>query len=206
MTRRRGLTPDDKAIWQRVTEGTKPLNPGRTNTRRVEAPPLAAAPKEPTFIANPQRPLPQRTIKSVGPSLKSSTRLDLADTAPRQVGRPEPGLDRRTAEKLRRGERAPEARLDLHGMTAERAHRALNGFLARSLGQNLRCVLVITGKGGRGQSDDAPFMRPDQGVLRQAVPRWIRSGPYASQIVGLFEAHARHGGAGAIYLYLKKAR
>ncbi|MEM9370318.1 MAG: Smr/MutS family protein, partial [Pseudomonadota bacterium] len=125
---------------------------------------------------------------------------------PRPVGRPEAGLDRHTAERLRRGERAPEARLDLHGMTADRAHRALSGFLARALAQGLRCILVITGKGGRHRSDDASFMRPDQGVLRQAVPRWIRTGPYAAQIVGIYEAHVRHGGAGAIYVYLKKGR
>ncbi|MEM9045980.1 MAG: Smr/MutS family protein [Pseudomonadota bacterium] len=203
MTRRKGLTPEDKALWQRVNADTIPLRPKKAEA--LETP--AAAPKKPPQPRLPTpHPSPLQILKPAGVPLKSSTRLDLADHTPKQVGRPEPGLDRRTAERLRRGERDPQARLDLHGMTAERAHGALNGFVARSIGQGLRCVLVITGKGGRHRSEDAPFMRSDQGVLRQAVPRWLRSGPYASRIVGIFEAHTRHGGAGAVYIYLKKRR
>ncbi|MEM6546690.1 MAG: Smr/MutS family protein [Pseudomonadota bacterium] len=108
---------------------------------------------------------------------------------------------------MRRGNREPDARLDLHGLTAERAHRVLDGFLARALAENLRCLLVITGKGGKAPGKDAAgFARSDLGVLRQMVPRWLRAGRYRSQIVGIFEAHLRHGGAGAIYVYLKKRR
>ncbi|MBY8977196.1 Smr/MutS family protein [Rhodobacteraceae bacterium NNCM2] len=204
MTRRRGLTPEDRALWQKVTSGTTKLKhqAKRATPNDDDRPAKRPTPPAPPFAEHLKRE-PQ-ILRPEGSQLRGSTRIDLADHAPKTVGRPEPGLDRRTADKLRRGDRKPEARLDLHGMTADRAHSALNGFLARSILQSRRCVLVITGKGGRHQTDDAPFMRPDQGVLRQAVPRWLRSGPYARQIVGIFEAHPRHGGAGAIYVYLKK--
>ncbi len=123
------------------------------------------------------------------------------------MGRAEPGLDRRNAERLRRGERAPEARIDLHGMTAERAHAALDRFIGRALSERRRLVLVITGKGAKIRDEDAaPFMRSGEGVLRQQVPRWLRSGPHARRIVGIYQAHMRHGGAGALYVYLKKDR
>lgn len=141
------------------------------------------------------------------PPEPSRVTLDLHDPAPAPVGRPEAGLDRRTAERLRRGERAPDARIDLHGMTAERAHRALDRFIADAAARGLRCVLVITGKGGRGGDDhDAGFMRPDRGRLRQDAPRWLRAGPAARMIVGIYAAHRRHGGEGAFYVYLKKHR
>ncbi|MEM7176239.1 MAG: Smr/MutS family protein [Pseudomonadota bacterium] len=205
MTKRRGLTPEDRALWQKVTTGTNRLKKPGTPEKPNAKPKPGTSPAQ----SYPQVDFPVRgseVIRPAGQSLRGSTRIDLADHAPKQVGRPEPGLDKRTADRLRRGERAPEARLDLHGMTAERAHRALNGFIARSVSQSLRCVLVITGKGGRQNSDDAPFMRSDQGVLRQAVPRWLKSGPYHGQIIGIFESHPRHGGGGALYIYLKKKR
>jgi len=123
------------------------------------------------------------------------------------AGRSEPGLDRRNAERLRRGARAPDDRIDLHGLTAERAHRALDRRIGEALGRGERLILVITGKGGKKRNtDDAPFMREDDGVLRQQAPRWLRSGPHAAHIVGIYQAHPRHGGAGAFYVYLKKRR
>ncbi|MEM8791627.1 MAG: Smr/MutS family protein [Pseudomonadota bacterium] len=203
MTRRKDLTPEEKALWRRVNADTIPLDRSRPGPLPGKDRASKAAPEPPAPAPPPRAP---EILEPTGPKLKSTTRLDLADHTPKQVGRPEPGLDRRTADRLRRGERQPEARLDLHGMTRGRAHTALNGFIARAMSEGLRCVLVITGKGGRHTEEDAPFMRSDRGVLRQAVPRWLRSGPYAHSIVGIFEAHPRHGGAGALYVYLKKRR
>ena len=92
-------------------------------------------------------------------------------------------------------------------MTAERAHTALDRCIANALARDCRVVLVITGKGGkRRDTDDAPFMRSDLGVLRQQVPGWLRRGPHGRHIVGIYQAHARHGGEGALYVYLKKRR
>jgi DNA-nicking Smr family endonuclease len=148
-----------------------------------------------------------RSLRPTGPGTPAAVGLDLAGPPVSPVGRPEAGLDRRLAERLRRGERAPDGRIDLHGMTAERAHRALHRRIGEALARGERLVLVITGKGGRRRSaDDASFMRDDDGVLRQQAPAWLRSGPHARQIVGIYEAPQRHGGGGAFYVYLKKPR
>jgi DNA-nicking Smr family endonuclease len=111
------------------------------------------------------------------------------------VGRPEAGLDRRTAERLRKGTRAPDARIDLHGLTAERAHRLCLRFLGEAVGHGHRVVLVITGKGRGGG-----------GVLREALPGWLRASPLGQSIVGIYQAHRKHGGEGAFYVYLKRRR
>jgi DNA-nicking Smr family endonuclease len=102
-----------------------------------------------------------------------------------------PGLDRRSAETLRRGERTIEARLDLHGMTQEEAHRALDAFVARAADGGKRCVLVITGKSG---------------VLHGAVPRWLGEAPNRGRLLAFSPAQPRHGGAGALYLLLRRRR
>lgn len=197
--RRRGLSAEDRAIWDRVRQGTTPLHP----ERRAPAPDPAPRPAPPVETPDPVEPLLLRPMGRPQPR----TGFQPAPPRPAPVGRPEPGLDRRTADRLRRGARAPDARIDLHGMSAARAHARLDRFLGEALAAGHRCVLVITGKGGRrGSAEDAPFMTPEDGVLRQAAPRWIRSGPFATRIVGIFEAHARHGGAGAFYVYLKKGR
>jgi DNA-nicking Smr family endonuclease len=102
-------------------------------------------------------------------------------------------LDRRSAQRLKRGQTAIEARLDLHGMTQAEAHRALLAFIARARGDGLRAVLVITGKGG-------------EGVLRASVPRWLAEPRVRAMILAIEEAQPRHGGAGAKYVLLRKKR
>ena len=101
-------------------------------------------------------------------------------------------LDRRTAERLRRGQIEIEARIDLHGMRQHEAHQALRDFILRAQSQGYRCVLVITGKGEGGE-----------GVLRRNVPGWL------SQMPGILkaqEAQPKDGGFGALYVYLKRQR
>lgn len=171
----------------------------------VERPRGAAATGE--RAATRVAPAPARVIRPAGSSTPPAVALRQAPAAVHEPGRGTPGLDARTAEALRRGLLDPEARLDLHGLTTERAHRALDRFVAGALARGLRLVLVITGKGGRRPGGpDAPFMRPEGGLLRHQVPRWLRAGPHAARIVGVFAAHRRHGGAGALYVYLKKRR
>jgi len=197
--RRRGLSAEDRAIWDRVRQGATPLHPDR----RAPSPVSVPVPRAPEPPPDPPAPL---LLRPFGPS-EPRTGFRPGPPRPGPVGRPEPGLDRRTADRLRRGTRAPDARIDLHGMSAARAHARLDRFLGEAMAAGHRCVLVITGKGGRrGSAQDAPFMTPEDGVLRRAAPRWIRSGPFATRIVGIYEAHARHGGAGAFYVYLKKGR
>jgi len=195
--RRHRLGAEDRAIWRAVTRHVTPLDPAR-----AEAPAEAPTPQ----------PVSGRAVTEPAPcdgaaAPRPVASLRRAEPAPVTVGRPEPGIDRRTAERLRRGARAPDARIDLHGMTAARAHGVLEQFIEESLGRGLRCVLVITGKGGRESgAGDAPFMAPETGLLREAVPKWLRGGRHARHLVGIYAAHRRHGGAGALYVYLKKRR
>ena len=200
------IGPEDVALWQKAMRGTIPLAPAQRDRSAEGGAALPAAATAKRRAAAGPSINGTRILKPTGPG-EPATRIIPAPASAGQVGRPEPGLDRRNAERLRRGERAPEARIDLHGMTAARAHAALDRFMAQSLAERRRLVLVITGKGGKPRDPDAaPFMRPSEGVLRQQVPRWLRSGPFARRIVGIFQAHARHGGAGALYVYLKKDR
>jgi DNA-nicking Smr family endonuclease len=115
------------------------------------------------------------------------------------------GLDGGTQARLRRGALEPQARLDLHGHTQEAAHRALSSFLRGAQKRGCKLVLVITGKGARSASD-APFdMSGDRrGALKGAVPRWLNEAPFAALIASIGSAHRRHGGDGALYIYLRK--
>ena len=104
------------------------------------------------------------------------------------------GLDRASAERLKRGRYPIEARLDLHGMTQAEAHRALAGFVAGSRAIGRRCVLVITGHG-----------RISGGILKAAVPRWLSEPDLRRHVLAITPAQQRDGGAGALYLLLRKA-
>jgi DNA-nicking Smr family endonuclease len=120
------------------------------------------------------------------------------------------GLDGRTDERLRRGLLEPEASLDLHGLTESAAHNTLLAFLKSSHARGLKLVLVVTGKGAPKQAADAPFDlgygSGPRGVLKSAVPRWLREPQFASLIAGSRWSHRRHGGDGALYVYLRKRR
>ncbi len=128
--------------------------------------------------------------------------LDQASTAPTRpppieapAGPQGTGLDRRSAQRLKRGQAPIEARLDLHGMTQDEAHGALRRFIARMHAEGRRTVLVITGKG-----------TPGGGVLRQGVPRWLAEPGCRALVLAIEEAQARHGGAGALYVLLRRRR
>ena len=103
---------------------------------------------------------------------------------------------------MKRGKLDPDARIDLHGLTAERAHAALIGFVLAAQKRGDRLLLVITGK-GRAGSDHAPSRR---GLLRNAVPQWLAQAPIGHHILQIAPAHQRHGGGGAYYVYLRRKR
>ena len=94
-----------------------------------------------------------------------------------------------TEARLRRGRLEPEARIDLHGHSYDGAYRSLVAFLIRSISEGKRLVLVITGKGG---------------VLRNNLPLWLNGAELGGRIIGMREAHAKHGGGGAFYVALQK--
>ena len=113
-------------------------------------------------------------------------------------------LDGNTTEKLKRGELTPGARIDLHGLTEAVAHATLLSFLAGAQSRGVRLALVITGVGNPKHHEGAEWMRAPHGVLKQMVPRWLNEREFAALISGSSPAHRRHGGNGALYVYLRK--
>jgi DNA-nicking Smr family endonuclease len=110
----------------------------------------------------------------------------LAPPAPESL---EPGRRRR----IERGRDAPAGVIDLHGLNQDEAREALTRFVTRGFAERRRTLLVITGKGALGD-----------GILRRRVPEWLGQAPLRAMIAGLSEAHRRHGGAGALYVALRR--
>lgn len=104
------------------------------------------------------------------------------------------GIDRASAERLRRGRTPVEAVLDLHGMTQDEAHRALSGFITSGRAAGRRCVLLVTGHG-----------RISGGILKAAVPRWLDEPGLRRHVLLISPARPQHGGAGALYVLLRRA-
>jgi DNA-nicking Smr family endonuclease len=101
--------------------------------------------------------------------------------------------DRAGEKRVRRGRVEIAATFDLHGHTQDRAQRALAGFLARQQSEGARVVIVVTGKGRGGE----------EGVLKRRLPAWLDGPDVRPLVAGFAQAHRRHGGAGAFYIFLK---
>jgi DNA-nicking Smr family endonuclease len=193
---RRRLSADDEAIWARVTATTERLEtetaipmPAPMPTLEPRAEPGAAPPLA--------KPAPRQNAAA-------RTSWDLAPEPGQAPDRPHPHMDRGRYEKLRRGRLHPEGRLDLHGLTADNAHAALVACLLDAHARGLRLVLVITGKGRPGGPDALAPHR--HGILRHALPHWLKRPPLAGRVLDMVPAHQRHGGGGAFYVYLRRAR
>jgi DNA-nicking Smr family endonuclease len=131
------------------------------------------------------------------------------DASPRKLTPKRPtGINGATAERMHRGDLAPEARIDLHGMTETVAYKALVTFLTAAMRRGQHLVLVVTGKGVRPVDRFAAFdmelQTSARGVLRAMVPRWLSEPPLIRLIADIRHAHPRHGGEGAYYIYLRK--
>jgi len=179
--RRRALSEEERELWEIVAKQVKPLRKHRVAKAH------ATPPAGPSPAAQASRPLP--TVRPVA-----------AAPAPRVAKPAVPPLaplGKRERTKLSRGRSEIEARLDLHGMTQMRAHRALTGFLHRAHHDGLTFVLVITGKGRSGG---------ESGVLRRQVPEWLSLPEFRAFVVGFETAHIGHGGEGALYVRIRRAR
>jgi DNA-nicking Smr family endonuclease len=198
MTRRRKLHPEERALWDRVARQAVPLHP-------------AKRPSAPRALQKPD-PEPVRSAESYVPPLfevgqsAPDTHLGhvLAPDLPAQFSAQPVAMDRKKHGHLKRGKLKPEARIDLHGMTMDRAHPALIRFILSSQGAGKRLVLVITGK-GKHRDDDGPIP-VRHGVLKHNVPQWLSLPPLSQAVLQVTPAHARHGGSGAYYVYLRRRR
>ncbi len=112
-------------------------------------------------------------------------------------------IDRRTADKFRRGQFKIERRLDLHGLTEAEAHAAVNDFVRTSYLQKRRCILIITGKGLARETD---VWYEKKGIIKEAVPAWLNEPELRPLILSFSQAVSEDGGEGAIYVLLRRQR
>jgi DNA-nicking Smr family endonuclease len=178
--RKRGLSEEERALWESVVKQVKPLR------KRIVKPAMA-----PVEVAHQAVSKPAASPKRVAPARIAAP--------PTTVPPPLAPIGRRERSHLSRGRKEIDARLDLHGMTQMRAHRALFGFLQRAHHDGLTFVLVITGKGKMGAESE-------RGVLRRQVPQWLGLPEFRALVVGFEEAHIGHGGEGALYVRVRRAR
>lgn len=196
MTRRR-LRPEEEELWRMVTAKAKRMHPEKPfEPADFVTPAPAAKRKKSTFKAVPQ------TI--IGPANKPQTEVSLTPSVSEQVAGAQVNMDRKAYGKLTRGKLRPEGKIDLHGMTLDRAHPTLTRFILKAQAQGKRLVLVVTGKGK--QRDDGGPIPVRFGVLRHQVPQWLSMPPLSSAILQVTQAHIRHGGGGAYYVYLRRNR
>ncbi|SHJ86547.1 DNA-nicking endonuclease, Smr domain [Shimia gijangensis] len=191
MTRRR-LTPEEVELWRKVTETAHRFHPEQA---RHEAP--------------KPKPKPVKVARArvaefeVGAKAKSGPQKhNLLPGISERIARQPIQMDKKMFGKLKRGKMLPDAKIDLHGMTLDRAHPALTGFVLRSHAEGRRLVLVITGK-GKTRSDDGP-MPVRRGILKHQVPQWLSMPPLSTVVLQVAEAHLKHGGSGAYYVYLRR--
>jgi DNA-nicking Smr family endonuclease len=180
--RRRSLSPDEVRVWRAVANTVTPL-PGRVLPDEDDTAPAPAAPSEPPAPPPPSLP----PVRPAAPPPRVLPDLSHGST---------PGLDKRSSERMKKGEMEIDGRLDLHGMTQDTAHGALIAFVTRAYDAGRRCLLVITGKGNRAGT----------GVLRSNVPRWLNQSPCRERILGFSHARPQHGGEGALYVLIKRRR
>lgn len=181
--RRRALSEEERALWELVAKQVKPLRKKRV----VKLEPAEDAPVAVKVVA------PRKMVSAPPTALKA------VKPAPPPVA-PLAPLGRRERSQISRGRKEIDARIDLHGMTQTRAHHALSTFLHRASHDGMTFVLVITGKGRTtGQESE-------RGILRRQVPLWLGLPEFRSLVVGFEEAHIGHGGAGALYVRIRRAR
>jgi DNA-nicking Smr family endonuclease len=197
---RRRLSEDEHRLWSGVIRSIVPLKRKPSGPRGHEAAVLAIGESVP--------PPPARRRAEPAPGRHPAAK-SLAKPASKPISKPANkavlpvvGLDRRQKQRLARGTETIDGRIDLHGRTQSEAHTVLLGFLRRAQAEGARYVLVITGK---GKPNETGFS-DGRGVLKRQVPLWLRLPEFRLLVLAVEDAHAAHGGEGALYVRLRRAR
>lgn len=184
MKRRRHLNPEEADLWNSVARTLRPMHSARLPLPQSDPvePPVAEV-KHPATARLPLFHLGERAAPAKPQALPQTL-----------------SMDAKTHTRMTRGKLTPDARIDLHGMTMAQAHPELIRFILNAQSAGHRLVLVITGK-GRMTHDPVP--RPI-GALRLQVPHWLRLPPLSQAVQQVADAHLKHGGTGALYVYLRR--
>jgi DNA-nicking Smr family endonuclease len=182
----RRLNPEEARLWAKVVESVRPLAP-------PSLPPAGAAPAAPEAAAEAPPPSVRRG-RVPGPR-------PVPPPPPAPPKGPGETLDGTWDRRLARGLVAPDAVLDLHGHNLDTAYRLLDRRLGEAVADGARLLLLVTGKAPA--NPDRPAKR---GAIRAAVGDWLQASRHAGDIAAVRSAHPRHGGAGALYIVLRRRR
>lgn len=197
MARRRSLRPEEEELWSAVARTARAMHARPVIPQPVARhDPATPEPPRPHHPVLPPFRLSAREMPATSVSLVPGPSEMLADKPLR--------MDAKTHGKMTRGRLAPEARLDLHGMTLAEAQPELVRFILNAQSGGLRLVLVITGK-GKHRDEGGPIPQRT-GILRHQVPLWLHQAPLGPAVLQVTEAHLKHGGSGAYYVYLRRGR
>ena len=186
--KKRDLSDDEKELWKEFSKSTEPLpHQNKKNQKTV------SGKKKLINSAN----LKDQKKYYVGVK-KSPAHADKAPVSPVL------SMDSKLHTKMRQGKIRPEAKLDLHGLNLSQAQPTLTKFVLDAHGKGLRLILIITGKGRN--SEDYDIIPKRKGILKANVPNWLAMEPLSSKILQITNAHVKHGGGGAFYVYLRKKR
>ncbi len=193
------LTEEDRELWSAVTRTVQAV---RRDKPLVDE-------DRPSTPAEQHKPKRKQSFEvsdfRIGESSKGPLPgSHLAPSVSERIAHAPVRMDHSTHKKMVRGKMKPEARIDLHGMTLAQAHPALTRFILEAYDDGLRLVLVITGK-GKDRDDPGPIPIR-RGVLKHQVPNWLHMPPLGMVVLDIREAHIRHGGTGAYYVYLRRPR
>lgn len=191
---RRPLNPEEAAAWARVMASVRPL---RGAVPRV---PAVTSPSPSSLADGGLSPSPDGREKGRARAASGNGEGDHSGRrpAPHAVATLDGSWDRR----LTRGTAQPDSSLDLHGHTLGSAHALLDAGLERAIVRGERVLLLVTGKPPRPESE-RPHAR---GAIRAAVTDWLAASRHADRIAAVRNAHPRHGGAGALYIVLRRDR
>ncbi|WP_298677355.1 Smr/MutS family protein [uncultured Lentibacter sp.] len=192
---RRKLHKDELELWGKVAETAVPMHPKR---------------RKPQEALRNAMPVVKRAREPIAPFEMSTSAkeyrpaIDVLPDIRERVAKAPVQMDKKAHGRLKQGKLKPEAKIDLHGMTLDQAHPRLTAFIMKAYQTQKRLVLVVTGK-GKLRDDGGPI--PVRfGVLRHQVPQWLSTPPLAQLVLQVTEAHLRHGGGGAYYVYLRRQR
>ena len=171
------LSAEERALWARVAATVTPLEGKSAEVSDLPVGHLPPPVKRKPVTRSLPQPKPARLNEPAAP--------DTLDG----------GWDRR----LRKGGVSPDRTIDLHGHTLATASNALEHALARAVADDIRVLLVITGKPPKPDAKG-------RGLIRAAIGTWLGSSGYRDRIAAVRNAHPRHGGTGALYVILRRRR